>query len=53
MENSFSIRQEGTTLYIYLGYELTTKNAPELQEALTQYQGQNITNMVYDATDLV
>lgn len=53
MENDFSIRQEGTTLYIYLGYELTTKNAPELQEALTQYKDQNITKMVYDATDLV
>lgn len=53
MENDFSIRQEGTTLYIYLGYELTSQNAPELQEALQQYRSQNITKMVFDATDLV
>lgn len=53
MENDFSIRQEGTTLYICLGHELTSENAPELQEALMRYQGQTITKMVYDATDLV
>ena len=53
MENDFTIRLEGTTLYIYLGYELTSQNAPELQEALQQYRSQNITKMVFDATDLV
>jgi anti-anti-sigma factor len=44
---------EGTTLYVYLGYELMTDNAPILQEELKNYQGQDITKIVYDATDLV
>ena len=53
MDNNFDIKLEGTTLYINLGYELTAQNAPVLQEALMRYQGQTITKMVYDATDLV
>lgn len=53
MENNFSINLEGTTLYVYLGYELMTENAPVLQEELKHYQRQDITKIVYDATDLV
>ena len=53
MDNHFNINLEGTTLYVYLGYELMTDNAPVLQEELKNYQGQNITKIVYDATDLV
>ena len=53
MENDFSIKLEGTTLHVYLGYELMTENAPVLQEELKNYQGQDITKIVYDATDLV
>ena len=53
MENDFSIKLEGTILYVYLGYELMTENAPLLQEELKNYQGQEITKIVYDATDLV
>ena len=53
METEFKINLEGTTLYVYLGYELMTENAPVLQEELKHYQGQDITKIVYDATDLV
>ena len=53
MNNHFNINLEGTTLYVYLGYELMTDNAPILQEELKNYQGQDITKIVYDATDLV
>lgn len=53
MDNNFSTNLEGTTLYVYLGYELMTENAPVLQEELKHYQGQDITKIVYDATDLV
>ena len=53
MENDFNIKLEGTTLYVNLGYELMTENAPVLQEELKNYQGQDITKIVYDATDLV
>ena len=53
MNNHFNIYLEGTTLYVYLGYELMTDNAPILQEELKNYQGQDITKIVYDATDLV
>lgn len=53
MENDFSIKLEGTILYVNLGYELMTENAPLLQEELKNYQGQEITKIVYDATNLV
>lgn len=53
MNNHFNINLEGTTLYVYLGYELMTDNAPILQEELKSYHGQDITKIVYDATDLV
>jgi len=53
MKNDFSIKLEGTILYVNLGYELMTENAPLLQEELKNYQGQDITKIVYDATNLV
>ena len=53
MDKHFNIRLEGTTLYVNLGYELMTDNAPILHEELKNYQGQDITKIVYDATDLV
>ena len=53
MDNRFSINLEGTILYVYLGYELMTDNAPVLLEELKNYQGQDITKIEYDATDLV
>jgi anti-anti-sigma factor len=53
MENDFSIKLEGTIIYVNLGYELMTENAPLLQEELKNYQGQDITKIVYDATNLV
>ena len=53
MDKHFNIRLEGTTLYVNLEYELMTDNAPILQEELKNYQGQDITKIVYDATDLV
>lgn len=53
MEQYHRIKKEGTTLYVKLGYELSTANAPELQERLNEYQGQGIRKVVFDATELV
>lgn len=53
MDNNFNLKLEGTVLYVYLGYELMKENAPVLQEELKKYLGQDITKIVYDATDLV
>ena len=52
-EEVFEIKQEGTTLYIKLVYELSTTNAQDLQDSLKQYEGQHFTKIVFDATDLV
>ena len=53
MEDDFNIKLDGTTLNVYLGYELMNENAPALHNELKKYRGQNITKIVYDATDLV
>lgn len=53
MENEFNIKLEGTTLYVYLGYELINENAPVLQNELKKFLGQKILKIVFDATDLV
>ena len=53
MEEIFDIKQEGTTLTIKLVYELSATNAPALQEKLKQYEGQNFSKIVFDATELV
>lgn len=53
MDNDFKITLEGTTLHVELDFELSTKNAPALQEGLKQYQGQDIQKVVFDATNLV
>lgn len=52
MDNEFNIKEEGTTLYVYVGYELTTENAPKLREELKQYEGHDIKRVVFDVTDL-
>lgn len=53
MESDFDIKLEGTTLIVYLGYELMNENAPALQNELKKFLGQKISKIVYDATDLV
>ena len=53
MENDFNIRFEGSTLFIVLGFELSTAYAPVLKEHLEQYVGQDIKRIVFDTTDLV
>lgn len=53
MEKNLKIKKEGTTLLVKFEYELSTANAPELQEALSQYRGQDIRQVMFDATDLV
>lgn len=53
MGEEFTIRQEGTTLYITLDYELSATNAPVLQEMLKEYEGQDFSKVVFDATELV
>ena len=39
MDNQFVINQEGNTLTIVLGDQLTTGNAPALMEELNGYKG--------------
>ena len=53
MEENFSVNLEGTTLTIILGGELAIGNAPALQQLLSNYRGQDIRKVVFDATDLV
>ena len=53
MENKVKIKKEGTTLHVRLDYELSTANAPSYQEHLSEYCGQDIQKVVFDATELV
>lgn len=52
MEQDFEIKQDGTTLNIFLGKELSATNANKLTEALNSYYSQGIEKVVYDATAL-
>ena len=52
MEDSFNIHLDETTLTVILGGKLAIGNAPALQELLSNYQGQDIRKVVFDATDL-
>lgn len=42
MEKDFKIQQEGSTLLVKLGLELTFENSLELQQELMKYRGQDI-----------
>ena len=53
MEKKVRIKKEDTTLYVRLDYELSTANAASYQELLSDYCGQDIRKVVFDATDLV
>ena len=53
MENRVRIKKEGTTLHVRLDYELSTSNAASYQEQLSEYCGQDIQKVVFDATELV
>jgi anti-sigma B factor antagonist len=48
-----NIRQEGSTLYVNLEFELTVANSSALQEELRKRLSPEITKIVFDATDLV
>ena len=52
-ENEFVIKKEGSILQVYLGFELSMANSTTLREMLSEYRGQEINRIVYDATDLV
>jgi anti-anti-sigma factor len=52
-EDKLLVKKTGTTLYIYLGYQLSVENAPDLQEELNAYQNHDIEEIVFDATNLV
>ena len=52
MDNQFEIKQEGKTLTIVLGGQLTTGNAPALMEELNKHKDQGIEKVVFDATQL-
>ena len=47
------IKKEGSILQVYLGFELSMANSTTLREMLSEYRGQDINRIVYDATDLV
>lgn len=49
----FVLRKEGSTLQVYLGFELSIDNSAELRKMLGGYRGQDISKIVFDATDLV
>jgi len=51
--NDFIIKLEGTALKIYLGFELSMANSTTLRDMLSDYRGQDINRIVFDATDLV
>ncbi len=51
--NEFVFKKEGTTLYVYLGFELSIANSAALREMFEGYRGQDISKIVFDATDLV
>lgn len=53
MGKDLKLKIEDTTLYVPLDFELTTNNAPDLKDQLSQYRGQDIRKIVFDATDLV
>jgi anti-anti-sigma factor len=49
----FVLKKEGSTLQVYLGFELSIDNSAELRKMLGGYRGQDISKIVFDATDLV
>ena len=49
----FVLRKEGSTLQVYLGFELSIDNSAELRKMLGGYRGQDISRIVFDASDLV
>ncbi len=51
--DDFKVTKNGTALLIELGRSLNTANAPILQEELTQYVGQQIEKVVFDASELL
>lgn len=52
MDNQFSVKQEGSTLTIILGEQLTTGNAPALMEELNSFKDKGVEKVVFDATAL-
>ena len=52
-ENDFVLKEVGTSLHIYLGFELSMANSTALREMLNNYRGQDINRIVFDASDLV
>ena len=51
--NEFTVTKNGTALVIELGRSLNTANAPELQDELATYVGQDIEKVVFDASQLL
>ena len=54
MNNDFKVTKKGTALVVELGRSLNTANAPELQDELATYVGQeDIEKVVFDASELL
>ena len=43
--NDFELKKEGSTLQVYLGFELSIDNSAELRKMLSDYRGQDISNI--------
>lgn len=52
-EKGFTVKLEGTTLHVTLGFELSAVNSETLKDMLIPYEGQAISEIVFDATNLV
>ena len=51
--NEFVFKKEGTTLHVYLGFELYIANSAALRDMFEAYRGQVISKIVFDANELV
>ena len=52
IEKNYEVKKEGSVLTVLLGENLSVVNAPALTEEIDQYKGQDIEQVVFDATKL-
>ncbi len=52
MNDQMNVKQDGSTLTVTLGKELSTANAPILMEELNQFRNKGVEKVVFDATNL-
>ena len=52
-DKKIELKLEGTILHVDLGFELTVANSDALKNMLIPYKGQDISEIVFDTTNLV